>query len=364
MKQTSKNFTKDFKNKTVLITGHTGFKGSWLALWLVKLGAKVYGVSKSIPTNPSLFEITDLKNHLVDIRENIKNFSKVSKIINDIKPDFVFHLAAQSLVRTAYEDPIETWETNVMGSVNVLESLTTLNKKCACVMVTSDKCYDNVEWYWGYKETDKIGGKDPYSASKGSAEIAIRSYNESFFNKNNFINVASVRAGNVIGGGDWALDRIVPDCINSWRNKKEIILRNPFATRPWQHVLEPLSGYLSTAKNLYDENLVRGESFNFGPKADQDYSVEELVAELSKFWNDAKWKIEKMQDQPHEAGLLKLNCDKALAVLNWLPTLNFSQTVKFTANWYKQFEVTDNLFNYTLEQIDNYVSLSKEANND
>jgi CDP-glucose 4,6-dehydratase len=160
MKQTSKNFTKDFKNKTVLITGHTGFKGSWLALWLVKLGAKVYGVSKSIPTNPSLFEITDLKNHLVDIRENIKNFSKVSKIINDIKPDFVFHLAAQSLVRTAYEDPIETWETNVMGSVNVLESLTTLNKKCACVMVTSDKCYDNVEWYWGYKEILTVLPKD------------------------------------------------------------------------------------------------------------------------------------------------------------------------------------------------------------
>ena len=361
MKENNKNFKKDFTNKKVIITGHTGFKGSWLSIWLNDLGAKIIGISKDIPTQPSIAESSGILNKITDYRENINEFNKISEIIHDTQPDFIFHLAAQPLVRKSYEDPIETWRTNLIGSINILESLKKLKKKCSCVMITSDKCYDNQEWYWGYKETDRLGGTDPYSASKGSAEIAIRSYNESYFKKDfSNISIASVRAGNVIGGGDWAADRIIPDCIRSWTEGNEIILRNPDATRPWQHVLEPLSGYILTASALCNKKIKSGESFNFGPPSSQDYSVRDLVRELSNYWQNVKWGIDNSGHHPHEAGLLKLNCDKAMNLLNWVPSLDFKQTVNFTAKWYKSFQNDSaNIHEFTRNQILEYIDIAK-----
>ena len=360
MLDNNKDFKKDFNGKKVIVTGHTGFKGSWLSIWLHDLGAKVIGISKDIPTQPSLAESSGILNEITDYRENIKEFSKISDVINDTKPDFIFHLAAQPLVRRSYDDPIDTWNTNLIGSINILESLKRLDKKCSCVMITSDKCYDNQEWFWGYKETDRLGGTDPYSASKGSAEIAIRSYNESYFLKDfKKIKVASVRAGNVIGGGDWAADRIIPDCIRSWSEGKEIILRNPNSTRPWQHVLEPLSGYISTASALSNDRIKSGESFNFGPLSNQDYSVNDLVRELSNYWQNVKWSIDNSGVHPHESGLLKLNCDKALSLLNWAPSLDFSQTVNYTASWYKYFQNdSTKIYEFTKKQIREYIDIS------
>ena len=283
-------FNKIFKNKTILITGHTGFKGSWLSIWLNHLGAKVVGVSDneiSIPSNFATSKVSDVVN---DCWADIRDVKAINKLIEDIQPDFVFHLAAQSLVRSSYNDPIETITTNAIGTANILNALRPLNKKVTAVIITSDKAYDNVEWVWGYRETDRLGGKDPYSASKGMAELVIRSYVESFFHHSDSnVTIGIARAGNVIGGGDWAVDRIVPDCMKAWSQGKLVDIRSPNATRPWQHVLEPLSGYLALAANLTQDVRNHGEAYNFGPSDDKNYPVSKLIDEMSAYWEQIKW---------------------------------------------------------------------------
>ena len=334
------NYFKDtFCEKTVLITGHTGFKGSWLVTWLAMLGARVIGISKSIPSTPSNFATLSNDLRIIDLRADITDPQAVKDIIIKYQPDFIFHLAAQALVRPSYMSPLETFMTNSIGTVGILDALRELDKSVVALMITSDKVYDNVEWVWGYRETDRLGGKDPYSASKGMAELAIRSYVESFFNLPvSNIRIGITRAGNVIGGGDWAIDRIVPDCMRAWSTKNLVDIRNPNATRPWQHVLEPLSGYLLLAATLSESNLYHGQSYNFGPAADQSYSVAELIDAMALHWENVKWAdISNDQDHLQEAGLLKLNCDKALFDLNWQPTLTFQDTVKFTVEWYKHY---------------------------
>lgn len=354
---------KEFQNKTVLVTGHTGFKGAWLSAWLKSLGANLVGISLDVPTNPSHFEYLNIKNSIDDLRIDIKNYAALEDAILSAQPDYVFHLAAQALVRNSYSDPMGTWHTNVLGTLNVLEALRKLEKPCAAVIITSDKCYDNVEWVWGYRENDPMGGPDPYSASKGAAELAIKSQIKSFFNsdKSN-VRIASARAGNVIGGGDWAADRIVPDCVRAWSEGRVVNLRNPHSTRPWQHVLEPLSGYLNLAVALKRDQLYHGESFNFGPQSQQTKSVTELVQEMSLSWDKVCWNHPQDSStlkNPYESSLLKLNCDKALHYLGWHALMSFENTVKMTADWYKVFYENPNKISATtLSQIDSYVALA------
>lgn len=362
-----KIFKKAFNGKTVLISGHTGFKGSWLSLWLSMLGAKVIGISKEIPSQPSNFESIYNNLNLIDKRIDITDTNQVCDVMLQYQPDFVFHLAAQALVRPSYEFPLETIATNALGTTSILEGLRILKKPITAVMITSDKAYDNVEWVWGYRETDKLGGKDPYSASKGMAELAIRSYFESYFNRpDSDVRIGITRAGNVIGGGDWAVDRIVPDCINAWANKKNVDIRSPEATRPWQHVLEPLSGYLQLAQELSLSSGLSGEAYNFGPPGDNSFSVRELINEMSNHWDQVKWNdISNNKDYFHEAGLLKLNCDKALHDLDWKPTLSFKETVKMTVEWYKHYhKELDNkrdplMYDFGVTQIEEYVEFAK-----
>ena len=355
-----------FNGKVVLITGHTGFKGSWLSIWLTYLGAKVFGISDDIVSNPSNFSVSEISNVIDDNRLDVRDANAIKKLIRNIQPDFVFHLAAQALVRTSYEAPLDTITINAIGSANVLDALRALKKKVVAIMITSDKAYDNVEWVWGYRETDRLGGKDPYSASKGMAELAIRSYVESVFNRSDSnVRVGITRAGNVIGGGDWAIDRIVPDCMEAWANGKTVDIRNPYATRPWQHVLEPLSGYLCLAENLYLDSQHHGEAYNFGPSADQNYPVSKLIDEMSKYWNQIKWNdVSKNEGNVHEAGLLKLNCDKALFDLEWHPALEFEETVKMTVEWYKEYYQHQNqsMYDYTISQIEAYTKVAKLKN--
>lgn len=360
-------FETTYRGKTVIVTGDTGFKGSWLATWLLELGADVHGIARDIPTQPSHFESAGLVNrvahHMLDIRET----ARLTDTIRSIEPDFVFHLAAQALVRKSYRDPLETLSTNVMGTANVLEALRETGesggKPCVGVIITSDKCYDNVESIWGYREDDRLGGKDPYSASKGAAELAIRTYARSFFDDaGSPVKIASSRAGNVIGGGDWAPDRIVPDCMRAWSRGREVEIRNPGATRPWEHVLEPLSGYLALGARLANDSDLNGESFNFGPPANQDYTVEELIVEMSQYWDSVRWRST-AEDQPfHEAGLLKLCCDKALAMLQWQPALTFEDTVRLTIEWYRNYYSDDreDVHTVTRRQIIEYVDQARE----
>ena len=360
------NLEKVFKGKRVLVTGHTGFKGSWLTLWLVRLGARVIGLSDDIPTTPSNFEVNNIAKIIEDNRVDIRNYDLVSNIVNSANPDFVFHLAAQSLVRESYDQPLKTFEINAMGTANILQALISVDKKVTVVMITSDKAYDNVEWVWGYKETDRLGGKDPYSASKGMAELVIKTYFESFIkNKTDNITLGIARAGNVIGGGDWAKDRIVPDCIRSWSINQSVKIRNPNSTRPWQHVFEPLSGYLSLAEKLTVDSKINGEAYNFGPPANQNHTVDELIIEMNNYWHGIEWQYEIEKGEIfHEASLLKLNCDKALFDLNWVPTLNFEQTVKMTMEWYKEFyeNESSNMLQFSNEQIDSYMGLAVKNN--
>jgi CDP-glucose 4,6-dehydratase len=357
-------FKEVFKNKKVLITGNTGFKGSWLSTWLIELGADVYGISNDIPTNPSMFDALKLQRVITHFNADVRDYPRLKRIIEDIKPDFLFHMAAQPIVVTSYKDPIDTISTNVMGTANILEALRETNNKCTAIIITSDKCYDNVEWVWGYKESDAVGGQDIYSGSKGAAELIFKSYYHSFFKnveKSN-VRVASVRAGNVIGGGDWADYRIVPDCIKAWREGQSVEVRSPKATRPWQHVLEPLSGYLTIAQELNENINYNGESFNFGPNAEYNKTVKELLDDLSKNWNLKQEPsfLSEVTSEFHEAGLLKLNCDKALFHLKWLPTLDYNKLIEFTSTWYYSFynDKTD-MFKFTNNQIKEYEEIAK-----
>lgn len=356
------NFQKQFQGKTVVVTGHTGFKGSWLTAWLLELGARVIGLSDGVPTTPAHFNVARLEpriqHHLADIRDA----KAVADIITKAQPDFVFHLAAQALVRRSYADPLTTFHTNTMGTAHVLEALRQLKKPCIAVLITSDKCYDNVEWLWGYRETDRLGGKDPYSASKAAAELVIHSYVESFMRDNTVVRVGVGRAGNVIGGGDWAADRLVPDCMRAWSTGQRVPVRNPAATRPWQHVLEPLSGYLTLACALADSPALHGEAFNFGPRAEQDNSVEALLDALIREWPGAAWdNTSGGATAQREAGLLKLNCDKAAHYLDWAPTLDFTQTVGLTADWYRRYYATPeaSMADTTLKQLHAYIEAAQ-----
>lgn len=346
-----------FLNKKVLVTGHTGFKGSWLTAWLKLLGANIVGISLDPPTKKSHFEAANIKSGIDDCRIDIRKYEELNKKIVTEEPDFLFHLAAQPIVGRSYDDPIETWTTNTIGTINILESLRQLDKQCVVVIITSDKCYDNVEWEWGYRENDALGGPDPYSASKGAAEIAIRSYVKSYFSESNsLVRISSARAGNVIGGGDWAPNRIVPDCVNSWAKNEVVQLRNPYSTRPWQHVLEPLGGYLRLASILSQDLELHGEAFNFGPPAQQNHSVIELVKEMSLSWSEVRWEESKPKSSEfYESGLLKLNCDKALHYLDWHAVLSFQETVALTASWYKAYyEDPASIGSITDKQISEY----------
>ena len=353
---------KIFKNKVILVTGHTGFKGSWLCTWLIHLGAKVVGVSNDTVGDQSNFLASEISNVIDDNRFDIRDAITFRQLVEKVQPDFVFHLAAQALVRPSYENPLETLSTNSIGSANVLDALRVLDKKVVAIMITSDKAYDNVEWVWGYRETDRLGGKDPYSASKGMAELAIRSFVNSYFSNNDSnMRVGIVRAGNVIGGGDWAVDRIVPDCMKAWAKNETVDIRSPHATRPWQHVLEPLSGYLALAVDLEKDGKNHGEAYNFGPNANQNHSVAELIDEMSKYWNKVQWNdVSKLSNHVHEAGLLKLNCDKALFDLHWTPTLDFKKTVEMTVGWYKHYyqNQEQSMYDFTMSQIEEYTRLA------
>ena len=352
-----------YKGKTVLVTGHTGFKGSWLSTWLSSIGADVVGLSLDIPCSPSNFEVLNVGDFVKDYRIDVRDSELVNNIISECEPDYVFHLAAQALVRPSYQNPIDTFTTNAIGTINVLDALRYLKKPIVAVMITSDKAYYNDEWVWGYRETDRLGGKDPYSASKGMAELAIHSYIESFFNSpNSNVRVGITRAGNVIGGGDWATDRIVPDCMSAWSRNDIVDIRSPEATRPWQHVLEPLSGYLTLGAELSKNQTKHGEAYNFGPAAHQNYSVRELIDVMSSYWENVRWNDTSHDGgHVHEAGLLKLNCDKALFDLNWQPALKFEDTVRMTVEWYKFFYRSKgaSMKDFSIAQIEEYTSLAK-----
>jgi CDP-glucose 4,6-dehydratase len=347
-----------FKNKRILITGDTGFKGSWLSLWLKNLGADVYGYALPPEIENSHFDLLNLNNEIKHIDGNILNIEKLIETFLNIQPEIVFHLAAQALVRLSYDEPKLTFDTNVTGSVNVLEAIRKTKSVKSFIYVTSDKCYKNKEWIWGYRENDELGGHDPYSASKAAAEIVFSSYRDSFFSKNRTVGIASVRAGNVIGGGDWALDRIIPDCIRSLINEKAIEIRNPMATRPWQHVLEPLSGYMVLAKKLFEDPVRFSGSWNFGPTIDSIKTVKELAERTLEIFGKGSLIIGKMETDKHEAGLLHLNCDKSNHLLNWNPTWKFDQTLKRTIEWYRDYLNGADPRNLSLKNIYQYMEES------
>ena len=358
-----KNF-RIFNNSRVIVTGHTGFKGSWLTAWLKRLGANVMGISLNIPTKPSNFYVSKINQGIKDVRLDIRNKKKLQKKILQFKPHFIFHLAAQSLVGESYKSPETTWQTNVIGTLNILETLRKLKNSCTVVIITSDKCYFNKEIHYGYKETDILGGKDPYSGSKASAELLIKSYIESFFShKKNNIFISSARAGNVIGGGDWATDRIVPDCARSWSKNNIATIRNPKATRPWQHVLEVIGGYLRLAVELNRKKNLHGESFNFGPSLSKEFSVKQLVTKIGYYWKKVSWKISpKIKKKKFaESTLLRLNCNKSKRILKWKNILKFDETSKFVADWYRNYYGNNsNMKKFTEFQIKEYEKLLKQ----
>jgi CDP-glucose 4,6-dehydratase len=352
---------RTYAGKTVLITGHTGFKGAWLTAWLLKLGARIVGLSKDIPTTPSMFECLDLAGKISHHIADVRNLAAVRQVIADEQPDFVFHLAAQAIVSRSYADPVETMTTNVIGTMNILEALREVSRPCVAVMITSDKCYNNVEWVWGYRETDELGGSDAYSGSKGAAELVIRSYIASFFRDAEAgVRVAVGRAGNVIGGGDWAQDRIVVDCVKAWSEGRPLEMRSPDATRPWQHVLEPLSGYLALGAALAESPALHGEAFNFGPRAEQNRTVLQLIEDIAALWNPVGDAVHILERKPfHEAGLLKLNCDKALFHLRWEANLDYDECIRFIAEWYASFyRGGSDMYALTLEQVSAYEEIA------
>lgn len=355
-------FDDFFRGKRVLVTGHTGFKGSWLSIWLHELGAEVVGVSQEPFTNRDNFVLSGIGNKIMaDLRANICNGQKMKEIFQKYQPEIVFHLAAQPLVRYSYEQPVETYEANVMGTIHVMEAIRSTNSVKVGVMITTDKCYDNKEQMRGYKEDDPFGGYDPYSSSKGACEIAIQSWRRSFFNpedygKKHHVSLASVRAGNVIGGGDWALDRIIPDCIKALEQDKVIDIRSPKAIRPWEHVLEPLSGYMLLAKKQWEHPTEFCEGWNFGPESESVSTVWEVATELIKNYGKGELKDSSDPNAVHEAKLLMLDITKAKTKLGWKPRMNMQQCMELVADWYKRYQAED-VYQLCVEEIGKFSNL-------
>jgi CDP-glucose 4,6-dehydratase len=347
-----------WQGKRVFLTGHTGFKGSWLSYWLVLMGAEVHGYALEPHTQPSLYHVLGLDNLMGSTIADIRDLDTLATTVASIKPDVIIHMAAQPLVRDSYKIPVDTYAVNVMGTVNLLEAVRRAEQPCAVVNVTTDKCYENKEWHWGYRETEPMGGYDPYSNSKGCSELVTASYRQSFFNplnmKEHRIAVASARAGNVIGGGDWAVDRLVPDMIRAFANDSPVVLRHPHAIRPWQHVLEPLSGYLALAQSLMGQNSAQYcEGWNFGPQNEDCQSVQAVVEHLVAHWPGASWQVEADKTW-HEATFLKLDISKASNLLGWGPRWHLSECVAKTAQWYRAFYDNQDMLVLTRQQIEEY----------
>ena len=352
------NFENVYKGKTVLITGHTGFKGAWLSIWLKELGANVVGYSLEPYTDKDIYVLSNLKHKITSIIGDIRDKENLQKVFEEYKPEYVFHLAAQPLVIESYINPVYTYETNIMGTINILECIRNSESVKVSIIVTSDKCYENKEQFWGYREIDNLGGFDPYSASKGATEIIVNSYRHSFMNINDFNkhkkSISSVRAGNVIGGGDWQKNRIVPDCIKSIENDRAIYIRNPHSVRPWQHVLEPLRGYILLGERMTKNPQMYSGSFNFAPNLNSVVTVEKLANLLVDYYG--KGNIEKdtnKNNNYYESKVLNLDISKSYFMLDWYPKLDISQTVKFTVDWYKNYNC--NVYDLCVKQIENYI---------
>jgi CDP-glucose 4,6-dehydratase len=353
---TNKQFWKD---KRVFITGHTGFKGAWLCLWLQSLGAKVTGFALNPPSETNLFEVAKVGSNMQSILGDVRDAALLQKALLEAKPDIVFHLAAQALVLHSYQDPVETYSTNIMGTVNLLEALRKSTTVKAAVIVTSDKCYDNKEWHWGYRENDPMGGFDPYSSSKGCAELITESYRNSFFNPQKYhehgIAIASARAGNVIGGGDWADDRLIPDLIKAFTKGEPVKLRNPASVRPWQHVLEPLNAYMLLAERLYDEGNSYAEAWNFGPNEADTKSTGWLVERIASSWGgNVSYLIQHDENAVHEALYLRLDCSKARSKLGWYPVWSIEDAVVNVTDWYQAYLRKEDMQTFSLKQIQQY----------
>ena len=347
-----------WNKKKVLITGHTGFKGSWLSLWLQSAGANVVGYALPPPTDPSLFKLADVASGMVSLTGDVRDLDQLSSAIQSHRPEVIFHMAAQALVRPSYQNPVETYATNVMGTVNLLDAVRRIPGTRVVVNVTSDKCYENREWVWGYRENEPMGGYDPYSNSKGCSELVTAAFRNSFFPSGDFsrhgVALASARAGNVIGGGDWAEDRLIPDIMRAFMNGETVIIRNPRAIRPWQHVLEPLSGYLLLAEKLWENGPELAEGWNFGPNDDDARPVSWIADRLTTMWGEkAGWKTSD-GEQPHEANSLRLDSSKARARLGWRPRWNLLSALEKTAVWYRAYQDQKNIRNVVLEQIQEY----------
>ena len=353
-------FNNFYKGKRVLVTGHTGFKGSWLSIWLHELGAEVVGIALDPYSDKDNYVLSRIGSKIkADIRADIRDGEKLKQIFTEYQPEIVFHLAAQPLVRLSYEIPVETYEANVMGTIHVMEAIRATESVKVGVMITTDKCYENKEQIWGYRENEPMGGYDPYSSSKGAAEIAINSWRRSFFNpadygKKHHVALASVRAGNVIGGGDWALDRIIPDCIRALEADKTIEIRSPKAIRPWQHVLEPLGGYMLLASKMWEEPTKYCEGWNFGPRTESIANVWDVASKLINNYGKGELKDVSVPNALHEAKLLMLDINKALFKLGWHPRMNIDQCMAMVADWYKRYQ-TEDVYNLCVEQIEKYI---------
>lgn len=352
-------FDNVFKNKTVLVTGHTGFKGSWLSIWLKELGANVVGYALEPYTERDNFVVSNLKDQIIHIIGDIRDFYKLNKVFKKYHPEFVFHLAAQPLVRESYINPKETYDTNVGGTVNVFECCRLTESVKIIINVTSDKCYENREWIWGYRENDPLGGYDPYSSSKGCSELITGAYRNSFFNPSDIKihrkSLSSVRAGNVIGGGDWAQDRIIPDCVRDLENGEPIKIRNLHSIRPWQYILEPLGGYLLLGARMAEDPAKYSDAWNFGPESSSILTVQEIVDLVIKFWGSGTWTKFNESTKPHEAGSLALDISKARFELGWRPCLNVAEAVKNSIDWYKAEWNNENISDFCRNQIKGYV---------
>ncbi len=354
-----------WNGKKVLITGHTGFKGSWLSIWLQSLGAITIGYALPAPTEPSLFELANVDRGMVSLVGDIRDLENLKAVMAQHQPEIVFHMAAQALVRYSYQNPVETYTTNIIGTVNILEAVRHTPSVRTIVTITSDKCYQNKEWVWGYRESERLGGRDPYSSSKACAEIVISAYRDSYFSAADYdrhrVALASARAGNVIGGGDWAVDRLIPDIMRSFMMGRSVLIRNPHSIRPWQHVLQPLSGYLCVAEYLWKYGLKYAEAWNFGPNEEDAKPVTWIVEQLTKLWgNGATWELDGGQ-HPHEENYLKLDCSKAKAKLGWEPALSLEQTLEWIVDFYQSYLNKRNIRELVEDKIKRYQSLEQKS---